>query len=637
MAEFDGRLLFWKPHTGSGKLVVGDAPSTGPVVPDADFSVDADFAEAAPDLRLVHGPACSIDAGFGDDLSVPADLELQWDRNVARPLLARARPHFQDAAPRASGIRSHWQPSQPMHAAHRPRWQEGRRAGRAARSHWQRARSLHQASRPVWQPGQPLQHALRGRLQQAIQLRTGARAAWQQAAPVLAASGLLRFQQCIVLRAGARSHFQPAVPLVRYVPLRLLVAQPVHRVSPVVWQLAMRPLPGITRIPLPEPERNLCYCPETLGRLVFERPFTGDGKLVFVCRPCVDFEPPEPPGPPGLVVVPILRSYTVLNELGLRLLDDTPIMADAFGMTLDDGSWTWSWQAAVPLWEEAKVRPTGGEPVEVVATLNGVDYRLLVESYQREREFGSGRIRLQGRGRAALLDAPYAAILDRANDSLITAEQLALAALDINGMPSGWALDWQLTDWTIPADTWALQGTPMAAILDIAGAAGGMVLPHKTAQQLRILPRYRAAPWDWSGLTPDFELPSAVVQVEGIEPTIRPAYDRVYVSGTTSDGILGQVTRTGQPGDVLLPMVTHPLITATEAATQRGLAELGIGGATEAVSLRLPVLPATGVIEPGAMVRYTDGPITRLGAVRGVSVDWRRPVLRQTLQLEVHP
>jgi len=35
-------------------------------------------------------------------------------------------------------------------------------------------------------------------------------------------------------------------------------------------------------------------------------------------------------------------------------------------------------------------------------------------------------------------------------------------------------------------------------------------------------------------------------------------------------------------------------------------------------------------------VRYVDGAETRLGLVRGTSLDWRRPALRQSITLETH-
>lgn len=100
--------------------------------------------------------------------------------------------------------------------------------------------------------------------------------------------------------------------------------------------------------------------------------------------------------------------------------------------------------------------------------------------------------------------------------------------------------------------------------------------------------------------------------------------------------MLGDVVRAGTAGEVLAPMVTHPLITHADAARQRGIAELSNTGRQAHLSLRLPVLQETGVIKPGALVRYVDAGTPRLGLVRGTQVEWSAPTLRQVLAVETH-
>lgn len=127
-----------------------------------------------------------------------------------------------------------------------------------------------------------------------------------------------------------------------------------------------------------------------------------------------------------------------------------------------------------------------------------------------------------------------------------------------------------------------------------------------------------------------------MVSVEGTEWVQKALYNRVHISGT-SGGVLGQVKRAGTDGLLEAPMVTHPLITHTDAARQRGLAELADTGRQAKLSLRLPVLQETGVIKPGALVRYVDNGVPALGLVRGTQVEWSRPTLRQVLSVETHP
>jgi hypothetical protein len=210
--------------------------------------------------------------------------------------------------------------------------------------------------------------------------------------------------------------------------------------------------------------------------------------------------------------------------------------------------------------------------------------------------------------------------------------------LTINGASLGWTLDWQITDWVIPADRWVFRGSALAALSDIASAAGGYIQPHNTQKVIRVLPRYPHAPWDWASLlVPDIELPAAAASFEGVEQIVRPDHNRVFVGGVKAPGIFGPVTRAGTAGDKVATPVTHPLITAAEAHIQRGRAELSDTGLQERLSLRTMVFPGVGLILPGKAIRYVDESGPRLGIVRGTNVSMdRHPVLYQTLEVETH-
>ncbi len=75
------------------------------------------------------------------------------------------------------------------------------------------------------------------------------------------------------------------------------------------------------------------------------------------------------------------------------------------------------------------------------------------------------------------------------------------------------------------------------------------------------------------------------------------------------------------------------MITDATAHRQRGLAEISRTGIPEQVTLSMQVLPETGLILPGKFVRFAG--VT--GLVRGTSVTWQRPAIRQQLILETHP
>jgi hypothetical protein len=124
--------------------------------------------------------------------------------------------------------------------------------------------------------------------------------------------------------------------------------------------------------------------------------------------------------------------------------------------------------------------------------------------------------------------------------------------------------------------------------------------------------------------------------VEETEWIEQPLYERVFVSGQAG-GVLGQYTRQGMAGSVLRPQVVHPLITGAAAARQRAIAELADAGRLIHQSLTLMVLPETGILKPGTLLRYTDDDgAPRLGLVRACAINWSHPVLTQTLMVEGH-
>lgn len=399
------------------------------------------------------------------------------------------------------------------------------------------------------------------------------------------------------------------------------------------FQDAMRPVPGLSYPPVTPPPQPGFTCYDPNGDLLFETPWSAGTNLVFFCADGT--LPPPPPGPEGPVVVPVKRVYIVLNTTSLRRVSDNALVPTiSMSLSLDVDSWSWSFSASLPGVAQALVEPTTG-PVELKAMVNGTEFRVLAESVSRERVFGQTSIRVSGRGRNAVLDAPYVPSLTFGNTSSRTAQQLMGDVLTFNGVPLGWAVNWELTDWVVPAGVFNHQGSYISALNAIVGAAGGYLLPHPSAMSFTVKHRYPTAPWAWGSVTPDFELPAAVTSRESLEWREKPVYNRVYVSGQ-QNGILGRVTRTTTDGALLAPMVVDPLITAVDAARQRGRAILSDTGRQIGVGLRLPVLAETGVIQPGAFVEYVDGGTTRLGLVRGTSLEIGHPDVWQTLEVETH-
>ena len=564
-------------------------------------------------------------------------LLANYDNSVWRGVGSSHGAQWDEGADSQSEHRSGWQTAQPTPAPKALVWDEAAHAAIAAGLSWGRARS------------NPVDDALAW--DSAIQLPHEALAGWGNARSS---------------PQDRRTPWQTApTPKIIYTRTPYVYGTPRHVKRDVIWDNSPNPLhkSWLSRFDQRAQVRNL----DRVAPWDQARPVASWGSVwVHPTTPVTPYEPPSrdlvlgcmfdatggvhliigggpcsiyvPPPSTETVVVPIRRVYMLINSASLRRVEGS-IALPTFEMSLslDTDSWTWGFSASLPGSTLSDLEPaSSGAPVEVEALINGVAYRALVESISRSREFGRNELRVQGRGKTALLDSPYAPAQSFDNNTAArTAQQLMGDVLSIGGVPIGWSVDWSLTDWLVPQGVFNHQGTYVSALNAIAGAAGGYVQPHASTQTVRVLSRYPSAPWDWAGVTPDYELPAAVTVREGIEWAERARYNRVFVSGVR-EGIVGQVTRTGSAGDLLAPMVTDPLITHADAARQRGRVILSNTGRVANVSLRLPVLPATGIITPGKFVRYTDGATTRLGIVRSVGVSVSMPEIWQTLGVETH-
>jgi hypothetical protein len=650
-------------------LVFGPPPLAGPpfnLVFGDDGGVGPPPPQASPTALVFRrpplGPLPPIHLVFGDDDDggvippPPADVELRLA--AALPGLGAAFAlSYLSGAPRgpAAATAARFQPARPRPAGVSDRAQAMARLPGGATTRHQQALPLGEWVRVSLLDTLTRQHVARAARHQDAQ-RVGA---WPLA---LASQGgwrrghwrTARFESARRMSAApARDRWRDRLRDRRPVRLqRWQVAAPAPRGwttdfgpgawRPVGWaarfQAGIEPPPGMRAGVLPpEPPEppDPCYLPDP--HLLFAQAWAGGvggAELLFVC----ERHPIQPPKPP-LVVVPVKRVYIVLNTVSLRrVADDADIPVLSLALSIDVDSWTWGFNATIPGAALALVAPGEDGPVELEAVVNGGAYRVLAEQISRDRAFNSSTVRVQGRGKSALLASPYSPTRSHGNSIARTAQQLMADVLSWNNQPIGWDVDWRIDDWLVSAGAFAMNGAYIDGLTAIAGAAGAYLQPHPTAQTLRVLPRYPVAPWHWGEVTPDIELPDAVTLQEGIEWTERPAYNRVFVSGA-SQGILGQVTRAGTAGDLVAEMVTDALITAPEAARQRGIAILGDTGRQARVSLRLPVLAETGVIVPGQFVRYVDNGagLHRLGLVRATAVDAGFPEVWQTIQVETHP
>lgn len=627
----EGKLLLLRPHDGTGRLVFGDTGDAGGGAPDAEFGLDAELPGLDGTLTLCAGARLGLDAelpGLGGEIG------LVWDANVSRGgLRCELGAHWQVARPVVAAVRSHWQTTMPMHTGLLARWQGAAPVQGHLRAHWQQAERLRGAVQQRWQEAAPLRSALRTHWQEAERLRGAVLARYQEGERLRAATRQ-HWQETLRLRCAVLHAYQQAVPIRHAVRSGWEPALPVRIGLRPHWQDAMRPRAGRYVPPVVQPGEP-CYDPATLGRLVFTDLALGNGRLVFVCQRAGQVLPPA-----DIVVLP-RRSYVVINSIEVRRADDlsgNPLPSESFGMQLNHQSWTWSWSGSFHASARDALMPgAGGQPVELEVRVNGQPFRLQAERVGRSRRFPEHMVTVSGRGKAALLDAPHAPVQTFSQALGRTAQQLMTEVLTANGVGFGWSVDFQLTDWLVPGGVWLHQGTWSSALAEIAAAAGGYLQPHDTDAVLRVLPLWPMPWWEWETLAPDIELPAGIAEMDETEVLDLPGYNRIFVSGEAA-GFSADLSRDGTPGDVLKqPMAVHPLITTIGAAKQRATAELAESGRMLKHKMTLPVLPATGVIKPGTVLRYVDDArALRLGIVRGTTINLQFPVLTQSLEIDSH-
>jgi hypothetical protein len=613
-------------------LVFGGEGSEPPVDLDVYVEVDGELPGLVGDVQFSPAFRLEID---GELPGILGDVEMQYQSRTQRPTVSSTAMPYQEAIKNHNAVRSFYQPAKRSHQSSQAVWQDADRLQHPVEITWDDAQRMRLARGLRWQHADSLASPGTGiAFQDGKRVHAPREIVEQHALHLQPTRSAFKFQQGSKRRNAVRADYEVGIPLPKEHRERYAYALRLAKESRQRFQQAIKPPPG-RRVPPEPPQPDPCYIPPPGGNvpLIFDTPWTGSPNLLFTC------ETHGGPGPePGAtVVVPIKRVYFVNNEIEMRLAAGGAVIKTyGFSMSLDVDSWTWSFNAVFGAAELAKFEGLmEGEPVELLAIVNESPFRLLAERLGRDRKFPDTRVRVSGRGRAALLDAPNAPTMNFGSSTDLTAQQLMGQVLTLNGVPIGWGLDFQLEDWNVPAGVWTHQGTYRSGVADIAEAAGGYLQPHPTDMTLRILPRYPVAPWNWSGVTPDFELPAAATTREGIDWTTKPAYNRVFVSGVGA-GVLGQVTREGTAGDLVAPMVTHSLITDEVVARQRGLAVLADTGSQAMVSLKMQVLPETGIIQPGAFVRYLEGTRTFRGLVRSTSVEWSQPVLRQTIGVEMH-
>ena len=317
----------------------------------------------------------------------------------------------------------------------------------------------------------------------------------------------------------------------------------------------------------------------------------------------------------------------VTNSVSLVRSDDgREIKLLGFSVGIDSNSYTWSFSATVPLSELSKVNTAYEQQIGVEFTCNGNLWRFILDSCDDSISFGESSLTIKGKSRAMLLASPYAAQRGFKYDTPMSARQIAEDELNRFGVPSGFALDWQLAGvngWNVPANTYSYSNkTPINSLQWIAEAAGGFINAHMSEDIIHVLANYPIPSWDWASQTHGINLPMSLITSRSRGRVNKPAYNGVTIYSENDGGIGALIKRRGTSGGYQPPMVTSDLITDQDAAISRGKMILSDTGDIGNIGISMPLHNDVGVLKPSTLIGVNDGE-SWVGMVRGTTITGR--------------
>jgi len=320
-------------------------------------------------------------------------------------------------------------------------------------------------------------------------------------------------------------------------------------------------------------------------------------------------------------ITPKYRVYFIMNSFSLiRTSDSQQIKCTSINIKQDIDSWCWSFNATIPASALPLVNPVS-EPVEILATINGHSWLLMVESWRENLSFGKGQYTISGRSTSAELAAPYAPLITGVYDE----GMLNTAICEDQLSNTGWDMDWDNYEntWIITANALSFNNSSALKVCQsIAEAVGGRLQTAPNEAKITVVPRLHSLPWEWSDTTADLAISDYVVKQLSREFMPGLSYDAVFVSGTTQ-GVLCKITREGFAGDNIAPMVTDALMTDVYPATERGRMIIGQSGNWSRETLELPLTASgdlPGLLETGMLVSMTEGTEEWKGQVSSIEV-----------------
>ncbi len=605
-------------------------------------------------FQKIKGPVdpLAVPLNFGSDTPPPpppATGRFVWSKpaptlrvtaaystNVSRPTVANTGVRWQPGISKPIDLSSLWDGGKDSPVEHRLLWQQATHLPADTAIVSEQLTPKNVQSDIPWEQGVPQDAAVTSKNKQLTPSPVPFDIPWQQGR----ASPRFWADSFVVLNETPRELHIPwqqgaiALALKHFVFGKGRTLRTTHYIP---WQQAKHPRGGMEPPFVPVnpnayiPQRNLNFkC-----RCVFPDPL--NIVLNFGVNPC----------PEQVTTVPTQKVYFIVNNLSLkRVSDNVQVGVSSVTVGIDKSSWCWSFAATIPYTELEKVEPSVSGPVEVELDINGLLWRFLVEDYSNRKEFAKSAVSIRGRSVTAYLESPRAPTRSYAQTSTIFSRALAEAELERPGLVTGFTLDWQLIDslgWLMPADTWSYSDlTPMQVIQSIAQGAGGFVNSHPSAKEIIVLPEYPVPYWEWAAATPAKIIPKSVIKSQNLQWQEKPSYNGVYVIGENT-GVNAFVKRAGTDGSLQAPMFVSPMISAQEAARNKGMSILSAGGKQAQIGLELPMVPSLGLVTPGMLIEVTAVGIGAEPSWRGlvrstsISATWNDALtVSQSIELERH-
>ena len=321
--------------------------------------------------------------------------------------------------------------------------------------------------------------------------------------------------------------------------------------------------------------------------------------------------------------------YLILNNVSvLALPGNEPLAFADIKIDLDLDSYSWKLSADVLNQQSIDlIKPDASGNKEVSIEINGHRWLFFVPAWSRSRSISGDslnkRYSITGYSRSQYLGLPYAPKRTRSIGDT-TAVQAATDEL----MGTGFTLDWdvaQLPDWVMPNSVFSYQEmAALPVIKKLATAAGAVVQPAMATDELTVSPRYKVAPWDLAGAVVDRVIHENQILNEGGVLVSNTKINAVFVSGE-SEGVGLDVTRLGTAGDLLGLDVVDGWLSAVEANTSRGRAEIAASGDRINHSLELAIPESSaqpGLLLPGMTVevQFNDASKNYRGYVQNNSI-----------------